>query len=98
MAKSDHQKAKLLHLVRIFCEKTSEEHPMTMKQILDELVAEGISCNRKTFYDDIKCLNEFGFHIEKKRKTAFATITMIADCCRFRSLCFLRTASSRRRF
>lgn len=59
------QKAKLLHLARIFHDLTDEEHGLAMPAIVEELAAVGVSAERKTLYRDIKTLQDFGLDIVK---------------------------------
>ena len=61
--KSSQQKLKLLHLARILMERTDEEHPMTVKEIIDDLSLCGITAERKSIYDDIECLMQFGLDV-----------------------------------
>ena len=60
---SENQKLKLFHLARILEEETDEEHGLTREQITDMLTQLGIKVERKTFYDDIKCLKRIGYDI-----------------------------------
>lgn len=64
MAKSSGQKSKLLHLRDIFHEKTDEEHPLSISEIIVLLNQRGISVERKTLYDDFDALTNYGFRIE----------------------------------
>lgn len=63
MAKKPNQKLKLLYLVRIFEQQTDEKHPMTVQQLIDALAAVDISAERKSIYDDIEALQQFGLDI-----------------------------------
>lgn len=63
MAKSANQKLKLLYLIKIFTEKTDENHCLSAQELIKELSAYGISAERKSIYDDIECLNFFGYDI-----------------------------------
>lgn len=63
MAKGINQKLKLLYIAKILEEKTDEEHPMSTKQLIDELAARDISAERKSIYDDISQLIDFGYDI-----------------------------------
>ena len=54
------QKIKILYLMRIFLEQTDEEHPMSVKELIAYLNSLGISAERKTVYDDIETLRNFG--------------------------------------
>lgn len=58
MAKSSMQKLKLLYLYTILMEKTDENHPLTVKDMIAELDSYGISAERKSVYDDIELLRD----------------------------------------
>ena len=61
------QKIKILYLMRIFLEQTDEEHPMSVKELVAYLNSLGISAERKTVYDDIETLRNFGMDILNRR-------------------------------
>lgn len=63
MAKSSNQKLKLLYLIKILSEKTDENHCLSAQRLIDELAKYDIKAERKSIYDDINCLNYFGFDI-----------------------------------
>jgi len=63
MAKSANQKLKLLYLLKILSEKTDENHCMSAQDLIAELSAYDIKAERKSIYDDIECLNFFGYDI-----------------------------------
>ena len=63
MPKSPKQKLKLLYLMQMLFEKTDEEHPISMEQIISGLAANGISAERKSIYDDMESLRLFGLDI-----------------------------------
>ncbi len=63
MAKSYNQKMKILYIMKIFLEKTDENHVITMKEIISELNRYDIKAERKSIYDDIEALRLFGFDI-----------------------------------
>ncbi|MGI5824438.1 MAG: helix-turn-helix transcriptional regulator [Bacillota bacterium] len=67
MSKNPRQKLKLIYLMKIFMEKTDGEHSLTMKEIIEELAKYGISAERKSIYDDIAALREYGLDIEAVR-------------------------------
>ena len=62
------QKIKILYLMRIFLEQTDEEHPMSVKELIAYLNSLGISAERKTIYDDIETLRNFGMDILNRRE------------------------------
>ena len=71
MAKGPNQKAKLLFLMRILCERTDEDHPMTIAQLSEALGEYGISAERKSLYDDIEVLRYFGVDVVSRRDKTY---------------------------
>lgn len=63
MAKSAGQKLKLLYIIKLLTEKTDENHPASTADIIAYLDANGIHSERKSIYDDIEKLCEFGYDI-----------------------------------
>jgi predicted DNA-binding transcriptional regulator YafY len=62
------QKIKILYLMRVFLERTDEGHPMSVKELITYLNSLGISAERKTVYDDIETLRNFGMDILNRRE------------------------------
>lgn len=69
MARSSMQKQKLLYLQKILLEKTDEQHGMTASEIKTALEAYGIKTERKSLYDDLKILENFGLDICRTRSS-----------------------------
>ena len=67
MAKSSNQKAKLLHLAQILLERSDEDHPLTIPQLVEELARRDISAERKSIYSDLEVLKEFGLDIQARK-------------------------------
>ena len=70
MARSPYQKLKPLYIMNYLLQNTDEEHPVTIKQIIGYLEAQGISAERKSIYDDFEALRVFGLdivHVEAGR-------------------------------
>ncbi len=63
MAKSAGQKLKLLYIIKLLAENTDENHPVSTADIIAYLDANGIHSERKSIYDDIEKLCEFGYDI-----------------------------------
>lgn len=63
MAKSEGQKLKLLYIVKMLEEGSDENHPLTTVDIIERLDAQGIHSERKSIYDDIAKLCDFGYDI-----------------------------------
>lgn len=66
MAKSHNQKIKILILEKLLS-GTGEHKVVTMQEILDNLGQYGISAERKSIYDDMEALRDFGYDIQYKR-------------------------------
>lgn len=63
MPKSSNQKLKLLYLIDMLKHHSNEEHPMPMTEILKRLEEKGIKAERKSIYDDVIQLNDYGYDI-----------------------------------
>lgn len=63
MPKSPGQKLKLLYIIEMLQENTDENHPMSTAEIIERLEANGIHSERKSIYDDIAKLCDFGYDI-----------------------------------
>lgn len=63
MARASGQKLKLLYLVKILTEETDEVHALSTQELIDRLEEQGIHSERKSIYDDISCLQQFGYDI-----------------------------------
>lgn len=63
MAKSAGQKLKLLYIVKLLAQNTDESHPVSTADIISYLEANGIHSERKSIYDDIEKLCDFGYDI-----------------------------------
>lgn len=70
MAKNPNQKLKLLYILKYLMEKTDENRGVTMSDILGYLDSYNIKAERKSIYDDLKALQDFGVDIcSTKSKT-----------------------------
>ena len=70
MPKHANQKAKLLHLYHILLRYTDEDHPLTVAQLIEKLALADIKAERKSVYDDLEALRQFGLDIQcRKGKT-----------------------------
>ena len=65
--KGEHQKLKMLYLMKIFNEETDDTHQLTMNQIIEKLAAYGVNANRKTLYQDFQELQDYGLDITMNR-------------------------------
>lgn len=66
MAKSRNQKAKILVLEHLL-EETGENRAVTMQEILEKMAEYGINAERKSIYDDLDALRDFGLDVKYKR-------------------------------
>lgn len=67
MARAEKQKLKLLYLLDYLMEHSDEEHPITTQEMIAYLESHGIRAERKSLYDDINCLQDYGADIELQR-------------------------------
>ena len=63
MPRSSNQKLKLLYLLKILSEETDEQHYMNARELIARLGQYGIRAERKSVYDDLERLQEFGYDI-----------------------------------
>ena len=63
MARSGNQKLKLLYLLKILTEQSDEEHCMSAQALIEALAVYDIKAERKSIYDDIAQLIDFGYDI-----------------------------------
>lgn len=63
MSKNPKQKQKLLYILKLLYEKTDQDHGVTLQQIIDYLEDNEIKAERKSIYDDIRTLKDFGVDI-----------------------------------
>ena len=68
MPKSYGQKLKILYLAQLLLERSDEAHPLTTKEMIDYLAAQGIHAERKSIYDDMNALQTFGMDIVSIRE------------------------------
>lgn len=71
MSKNFNQKLKALYLMKIMMNRTDESHTITMPEIIRELEKYGIAAERKSIYDDIISLKEYGFTINSVKKKTY---------------------------
>lgn len=63
MARASGQKLKLLYIMKFLSENTDENHPAGTGDIIAYLEANGIHSERKSIYDDMEKLCDFGYDI-----------------------------------
>lgn len=67
MPRSSNQKMKPLYLARILLERTDENNVMTAQGIINALAAYDVPADRKSIYDDIDALRQYGLDIVLRR-------------------------------
>ncbi len=65
MSKSARQKLKLLYLKDILLRESDEEHPLNAQALIEKLDELGIEAERKSIYNDIALLGDYGLDIIK---------------------------------
>lgn len=65
MAGNPKQKLKLLYIADFLRSSSDSEHPVSTTQISEYLAAQGIGAERKSIYNDIAILIEYGLPIER---------------------------------
>lgn len=70
MARSPNQKRKLLCLCQLLWERTDEEHPLTVQELIDALEGMDIHAERKSIYDDMETLRTFGLDVQSRKGKA----------------------------
>ena len=70
MPKSANQKLKLLYLMRFLLERSDENHPVSVADMIAELARWDVTAERKSIYDDLAALEQYGLDIvQVKSKT-----------------------------
>ena len=67
MAESTAKKLKILHIMQFLTEQSDEDHPVTLEDIHQYLLSKGIEAERKSIYNDINLLRDFGLDILSQR-------------------------------
>ena len=67
MPRSQNQKLKLLYLMQMLLERSDENHPLTVQDMIDELSQHDISAERKSIYADLEALQLFGLDIVRSK-------------------------------
>ena len=71
MPKTTGQKLKLLYLMRIFLAHSDESHKLTVNDLVSKLSEYDIKAERKTIYEDIEALRQFGLDIVMEKTKAY---------------------------
>lgn len=78
MAKNPKQKQKLLYIMKFFMEKTDDDYGVTVADIIDYLAEFDIAAERKSIYNDIECLRDFGFDIVKTKVGKISLFSLVS--------------------
>ena len=65
------QKLKILYLAKILLEYTDAKNDITLQDIIDKLAAYNVTAERKSLYDDIAQLNDFGIIVNTGKNFVF---------------------------
>lgn len=68
MADKGYTKLKLLYVKDFLDKQSDEEHPVSVEDINEMLLAKEIECERKSIYSDVKTLKEYGMDILSVRQ------------------------------
>lgn len=71
-------KLKLLHLADILRHETDEYNLLSVSELIKKLAEHGISANRKTLYEDIEILKEYGMDIYTHKSSGAANMYHLA--------------------
>lgn len=63
MPRSSNQKLKILYLMKILLDRTDDEHALSVQDMIAELELYGIKAERKSIYDDLETLEQYGLDI-----------------------------------
>ncbi|MDD6160819.1 MAG: WYL domain-containing protein [Oscillospiraceae bacterium] len=66
MARSANQKRKLPVLAKLLLQKSDEEHPIPISEMVEELERWGMTAERKSIYDDMAQLTELGLDVQHR--------------------------------
>ena len=78
MAKNPKQKQKLLYIMKLFTEKTDEDYGITVADIIEYLGEFGIEAERKSVYNDIETLRDFGLDIAKTKVGKITLFSLVS--------------------
>lgn len=79
MPKSRNQKLKIIYLYDILKRQTDQDHGITMRQILSQLEAYGVTAERKSIYEDIALLRDvYGADIGTERAAGGSSYRLLS--------------------
>lgn len=72
-------KIKLVKILEILRQDSDEEHYIDTAEILNKLATAGIECDRRTLYNDIDVLNDYGYEVLCAKQSGKANRYCVAD-------------------
>lgn len=72
-------KIKLVKILEILRQDSDEDNYIETTEILNKLSAQGIDCDRRTLYDDIEVLNDYGYEVLCEKRAGKANRYCIVD-------------------
>lgn len=93
-----HQKQRLIILLRLLQEETDENHGLTLKRVQELLSHDGITLDRKTFYSDINELEVLGYEVLRPEDTGDNSYRLITRDFELPELKFLMDAIQSSKF
>jgi len=72
-------KIKLVKILEILRQDSDEDNYIDTNEILTKLAAQGIQCDRRTLYDDIEVLNDYGYEVLCEKSAGRANKYCIVD-------------------
>lgn len=83
------KKIRLLRLWEILKRRTDENNRLSTKELLNILASEGLEADRKTLYEDIALLNEYGYEVmcDRERTNYYYVADRSFDSSEIRMLC-----------
>ncbi|MCL2425886.1 MAG: WYL domain-containing protein [Oscillospiraceae bacterium] len=79
MSKTANQKLRILYLMQILLDHTDNAHKLKVNELMTRLNDVGITADRKTIYDDIEALRQFGVDIVMKKDMAYGYYVATRD-------------------
>ena len=67
MARGANQKLKLPLLERVLLAGSDEEHPLSVKELIEGLETYGVKAERKSIYDDMEALRDLGVDVQCRK-------------------------------
>jgi len=67
MARGANQKLKTLIIAKALMERSDEDHPLTIRQLVEEVERWGVTAERKSVYSDLECLEQLGLDVQNRK-------------------------------